>query len=177
IVARTDAEAANLIESRADERDQPFLLGATNLDVPAYKAAYLALMKRFFDLGVRELNGHLLYALTAEEYAAAEAWLERHGLMAAVAEAASPGLAGIGAGPGASIDLFDKVESRFVETWVGEANLKTYGEAVADALAFRESEGDTLETSVEDWRRFASRASLWSAGEKARSLGVDLAWD
>ena len=27
IVARTDAEAANLIDSRADERDQPFLLG------------------------------------------------------------------------------------------------------------------------------------------------------
>src|SRR5215210_4950587 len=74
IVARTDAEAANLIESRADERDQPFLLGATSPEVPAYKAAYLALMKRFFDLGVRELNGHLLYALAAEEYAAAEAW-------------------------------------------------------------------------------------------------------
>src|SRR5919106_3792806 len=33
IVARTDAEAANLIDSRADERDQPFLLGATNLGI------------------------------------------------------------------------------------------------------------------------------------------------
>ena len=32
IVARTDAEAANLLDSRADERDQPFLLGATNLE-------------------------------------------------------------------------------------------------------------------------------------------------
>src|ERR1041384_6056287 len=31
IVARTDAEAANLIDGRGDERDQPFLLGATNL--------------------------------------------------------------------------------------------------------------------------------------------------
>ena len=35
IVARTDAEAANLIDSRADERDQPFLLGATNLKIPS----------------------------------------------------------------------------------------------------------------------------------------------
>ena len=42
IVARTDAEAANLIDSRADERDQPFLLGATNLKVPPYKACFLA---------------------------------------------------------------------------------------------------------------------------------------
>jgi isocitrate/methylisocitrate lyase len=178
VVARTDAEAANLIESRADERDQPFLLGATNLEVPAYKAAYLALMKRFFDLGVRELNGHLLYALAAKEYAAAEAWLERQGILDAAAEAAAAYLAGLGAGPGASVDaLFDKVESRFVETWVGEANLETYGEAVARELAFRESEGDTLEMSVEEWQRFASRASLWSAGEKARALGIDVAWD
>ena len=36
IVARTDAEAANLIDSR-DERDQPFLLGVTNLNtIPSY---------------------------------------------------------------------------------------------------------------------------------------------
>lgn len=178
IVARTDAEAANLIESRADERDQPFLLGATNLGVPAYKAAYLALMKRFFELGVRELNGHLLYALAAEEYGAAETWLERHGLMAAAAEAATAHLAGAGGEAGAAVDqLFDKVESRFVDAWVTEANLKTYGEAVADALAFRESEGDTLEMGADEWRRFASRASLWTAGEKARALGVDVAWD
>ena len=37
IVARTDAEAANLLDGCADERDQPFILGATNLDVPSYK--------------------------------------------------------------------------------------------------------------------------------------------
>ena len=49
IVARTDAEAANLIESRADERDQPFILGATNLKVPPYKACFLALMRSFHD--------------------------------------------------------------------------------------------------------------------------------
>ena len=32
IVARTDAEAANLLDGCADERDQPFILGVTNLD-------------------------------------------------------------------------------------------------------------------------------------------------
>src|SRR3979409_569324 len=35
IVARTDAEAANLIDSRADERDQPFLLGAITATLPS----------------------------------------------------------------------------------------------------------------------------------------------
>ena len=80
IVARTDAEAANLLDSRADERDQPFLLGATNLKIPSYKACFLAMMRRFYDAGVTELNGHLLYALPDGEYAAADAWLERHGI-------------------------------------------------------------------------------------------------
>ncbi|HEX6655605.1 MAG TPA: isocitrate lyase/phosphoenolpyruvate mutase family protein, partial [Candidatus Limnocylindria bacterium] len=42
IVARTDAEAANLLESCSDERDQPFILGVTNPDLPSYKAAFLA---------------------------------------------------------------------------------------------------------------------------------------
>ena len=46
IVARTDAEAANLIDSRADERDQPFLLGATNLKIPSYKSCFLAMMRQ-----------------------------------------------------------------------------------------------------------------------------------
>ncbi len=38
IVARTDAESATFIENRSDERDQPFILGATNVDLPSYKA-------------------------------------------------------------------------------------------------------------------------------------------
>ncbi len=80
IVARTDAEAANLIDSRADERDQPFLLGATNLKIPSYKSCFLAMMRRFYDQGVTELNGHLLYALPDGEYATADAWLERQGI-------------------------------------------------------------------------------------------------
>ena len=79
IVARTDAEAANLIDSRADERDQPFLLGATNLKIPSYKSCFLAMMRRFHDRGVTELNGHLLYALPDGEYETAEAWLDVSG--------------------------------------------------------------------------------------------------
>jgi isocitrate lyase len=173
IVARTDAEAATLLDGRGDERDQPFLLGATNVNLPSYKAAYLGLMKRFYDLGVRELNGHLLYGLCDEEYRAADAWLERRGLAALVAESAAAHKKG-------SVtvdDAFDGVDARLAATWEEEAGLETYGEAVAEVLEFRASEGETLEMSAEAWRRFASRASLWAAKEKAKSLGVQIIWD
>src|SRR5277367_1695925 len=89
IVARTDAEAANLIDGRADERDQPFLLGVTNLNIPPYKACFLTLVRRFYELGVKEINGHLLYSIADGEYATAGAWLERQGLSKLVTEAAA----------------------------------------------------------------------------------------
>ena len=174
IVARTDAEAANLVESRSDERDQPFLLGATNLKIPPYKACFLAMVRRFYDSGVTELNGHLLYALPEGEYAAADAWLERHGIAAAITEAAGVWKDN----RSGSLDaLFDKVESRFVEAWQDDAGLETYGDAVAELLKFREGEGEQLDMSVADWNAFAKTASLYAAREKARQLGVDAAWD
>ena len=174
IVARTDAEAANLVESRSDERDQPFLLGATNLKIPPYKACFLAMVRRFYDSGVTELNGHLLYALPEGEYAAADAWLERHGITAAITEAAGVWKDN----RSGSLDaLFDKVESRFVEAWQDDAGLETYGDAVAELLKFREGEGEQLDMSVADWNAFAKTASLYAAREKARQLGVDAAWD
>src|SRR4051812_14546113 len=89
IVARTDAEAANLIDSRADERDQPFLLGVTNLKIPSYKACFLAMMRSFHEAGVTDLRGHLLYALPDGEYAAADAWLQAHGIKAEIDAAAT----------------------------------------------------------------------------------------
>jgi isocitrate lyase len=174
IVARTDAEAANLLDSRGDERDQPFILGSTNLDLPSYKASYLALLKRFHDLGIAELNGHLLYAVSDEEYAAADAWLERTGLAALVAES----LAAHQQAPEGLVDaVFDRAASLLLESWESAAGLETYGEAVAESLEFRASEGEPLAMSVEDWRRFAHRASHYAARAKAKSLGVAVAWD
>jgi isocitrate lyase len=174
IVARTDAEAANLIDSRADERDQPFLLGVANLRIPSYKSCYLALMRRFYQMGVTELNGHLLYALSDGEYAAAENWLQRQGILDLVAEAASA----YRSGKEPAIDpVFDKIESRFVNAWQEDADLKTYGDAVADVLAFRESEGEPVEMSADEWRRFAARTSLYTTQAKARELGVNIDWD
>ncbi|MBX7434488.1 isocitrate lyase ICL2 [Mycobacterium sp. Y57] len=174
IVARTDAEAANLIDGRSDERDQPFLLGATNLKIPPYKACFLAMMRRFHDQGVTELNGHLLYALPEGEYAAAEAWLDRQGLLELIDRTA----AGWQDGTESSVDAaFDKVESRFVDLWQDDAGLDTYGGAVADLLGFREREGEPSAMSVAEWKTFAERAPLYTARARAKELGADVAWD
>ena len=174
IVARTDAEAANLIDSRADERDQPFLLGVTNLKIPPYKSCFLAMLRRFYELGVKELNGHLLYSLPEGEYAAANLWLERQGIFDLVSEAAA---AWQKDGEQSLDTLFDDVESRFVAAWEADAGLETYGEAVAELLEFRESEGEPPDMSAAEWRQFAERASLYEAREKARELGADAGWD
>ncbi|KAA0111533.1 isocitrate lyase ICL2 [Mycolicibacterium sp. P9-22] len=174
IVARTDAEAANLIDGRADERDQPFLLGATNVKIPPYKSCFLAMTRHFHTLGVKELNGHLLYALPDGEYAAAEAWLEGQGILAAIATAVESWKKE----PGQSVDaLFDGVESQFVEAWQNDAGLETYGDAVAELLEFREREGEKAELSAAQWRKFAAQASLYVARGKAKELGADVAWD
>ncbi len=175
IVARTDAEAANLIDGRSDERDQPFLLGVTNVKIPSYKSCFLALTRRFYDLGVTEINGHKLYALPDGEYATAEAWLDqRGGILRLVADAA----ASWKDNPRQSLDkLFDKVESAFVDAWQDDAGLQTYGDAVADLLEFREREGDQPAMSAKEWRKFAKTAPLYVAKEKAKELGADVAWD
>ena len=77
-----------------------------------------------------------------------------------------------------SIDaLFDKVESQFVDAWQLDAGLMTYGEAVAELLEFRESDGEPPDMSAADWRQFAERASLYTAREKARELGGAVGWD
>src|ERR1700730_15930433 len=88
VVARTDAEAATFVEGRGDERDHPLILGATNLHVPSYKVATLAVHKRFFEAGVEELRGHLLYAISDKEYDEAYAWLRRNQLLALVEQQA-----------------------------------------------------------------------------------------
>jgi isocitrate lyase len=173
IVARTDAEAANLLDSRADERDQPFVLGTTNLKVPSYKSCFLAMVRRFYEAGFKELNGHLLYALPAGQYDVADKWLERNGIAELITKAAaSPDHAQ------QSIDaVFDEVESKFVDAWQNDAGLMTYGEAVAELLEFAENEGDSTDMTADEWRKFAQRAPFYTAQQKAKELGVNVAWD
>src|SRR5580692_7201832 len=81
IVARTDAEAATFLENRSDERVQPFLLGATNIELPSYKACYVAILKQLHELGVDDARGHLLYKISAAEYDEGSAWLAQTGVL------------------------------------------------------------------------------------------------
>jgi isocitrate/methylisocitrate lyase len=174
IVARTDAEAANLLDGSGDERDQPYILGVTNRDVPSYKVGYLAVMRRLHQAGAADINGHLLYAVADEEYVAANAWLEQVGLLAEIDEAGRAHAADPHASPERTLD---PVADRFLEAWQADAGLKTFGQAVADAMAFRADEGVELEMSVDEWLAFAATASWNTARTRGRSMGLVVTWD
>jgi isocitrate lyase len=173
IVARTDAEAASLVDGCGDERDQPFILGATHVNLPSYKVATLAVHKRFFEAGVDEVRGHLLYAVSDREYDRAHAWLRRTELMALVEQQAR-------ACKGGACDAekaLDTVLTRLVDLWEAEVGLRTFGDAVAGVLEFRSGEGEQFAMTVPEWRQFAGTASLAGAREKAKSLGIGVTWD
>jgi isocitrate/methylisocitrate lyase len=174
IVARTDAEAANLLDGCADERDQPFILGVTNLEVPSYKAVFLALQRKFYEAGVEEVRGHRMFALSDSEYAAADAWLETTGLLAQIEENVQ---AYKKSSDGLVDSMLDKVIPCFLDEWQEAADLMTYQQAVADAMRFRVSEGESFDLSVDQWLAFSRRASWYAAREKARSMGIDVTWD
>jgi len=126
IVARTDAESATFLDNRSDERDQPFILGATNLELPSYRVGFLAILKTLHDHGLDEIRGHLLYAVPEDDSRKAAAWLVQVGLMPLIernaqavreAEVGTP-----------TEELLDAIDTRYAELWQAEAGLKTYGE-------------------------------------------------
>ena len=165
-MARTDAESATFIENRSDERDQPFILGATNLDLPSYKVGYLAILKKLSELGVDEIRGHLLFAVSDSEYAAAFAWLERVGLTSMIAKSAKA----LKDMPATEFEAaLDKIDTRYVEIWQKEAGLKTYGGAVADALESRIAEGQSFDMTVDQWLRVLETGFLLR-GPRARQV-------
>ena len=172
IVARTDAESASLLHGGGDERDQPFILGAT-AEVPPYKTAYLAVLKLLHEAGLEEVNGHLLYAVSDEAYAQAESWLARAGVRAALEEAAA-------AGRGSEItagEAVDRTADVLVEAWEAAAGLTTYAQAVADRMEWRAAEGEHFETTAEEWLAFARTADHQTARARAVRMDLDPAWD
>ena len=174
IVARTDAEAATFLDGRGDERDHRFILGATNTNIPNYKTAFLAIMRQFHTKGVPEINGHLMYRISVEAYAKADEWLNKNGLSAEIATA-------IKTLPNHSTVVInaalDDAATRLLDLWQMEASMKTYGEAVADVMAFHHDEGAELPMSVEEWNSFVEEASFVEARQKARSMGFNIIWN
>jgi len=173
IVARTDAEAAAFLEGRSDERDHPFILGATNVDVPTYKVGYLAILQQLRELGVEDARGHLLFQISPGEYDEAGAWLARTGVAREV-EASAREFQRSGS---PVEELLEGVESRYLEAWLAEASLSRYPQAVADVIDFRASDGEPSAMSPAEWLSFANRTSFHAARAKARSTGTDISWD
>src|SRR5712692_4408720 len=173
LVARTDAEAATFLENRSDERDQPFILGATNIELPSCRVGYLAILRKLFELGV-EVRGHLLFAVPETAYRATFAWLEQVGLLSLIAETAQ----GLRHASATELDAaLDRIDTRYMEIWQAEAGLKTYGQAVADVMESRTNEGERFDMSVKDWLAFSKRASFYEVRERAKSMGIQIVWD
>ncbi len=174
IVARTDAEAATLLEGRGDERDHPFLLGVTNINVPSYKDAYLALLKRFYDKGIKDINGHLLYKISNDVYKSCNDWLKEVGILSFADE----NIDAYKKGKKTSIDkTLDDVVTKLVDTWELESGIKTFRKAVAARMEFRAEEGTEFEMTTEEWNEFAMHVSLPEAQAKAKEMGLNVTWD
>jgi isocitrate lyase len=174
IVARTDAESATFLDNRSDERDQPFILGATNLELPSYRVAFLAIQETLHDLGLDELRGHLLFAVPEDELRQAAAWCATVGLTPLIERTAQAVLDAPATPMDAALDTLD---TRFAEIWRAEAGLKTFGEAVADVLELRISEGERFATTLEDWGAFAAHASFAEIRARADELDIRVTWD
>jgi isocitrate lyase len=174
IVARTDAEAATFLEGRGDERDHPFILGATNVELPTYKTGYLAILRNLRERGVDDIRGHLLFKVSPAEYEEADAWLARAGVMRVIDE----NIEALRRAQGAGVEpLLDRIETSYLEAWQDQANLKSYPQAVADVIAFRGNEGERFEMTAAEWLAFANRTSFHAARARARSMGIDITWD
>ena len=174
IVARTDAESATFLENPSDERDQPFILGATNTDLPTYRVGYLAILRKLAETGIEEIRGHLLFAVSETEYKAAFAWFDRVALMPAIRSTAQ---ALRSATAPEFESALDKIETRYMEVWQAAAELKTFGRAVADVMQTRAADGEHFDITVDEWINFSRRASFYEIREKAASMGIRIVWD
>ncbi|MDX2437420.1 MAG: isocitrate lyase/phosphoenolpyruvate mutase family protein [Acidobacteriota bacterium] len=174
IVARTDAEAATLIDGTGDERDHPFILGVTSPGMPSWKITYLALLKRFHEVGVEQINGHQLYHVSEQTYAKAEEWLERIGVFGFIKDL-------LDAHQNDRVlpveTILEQAINRFSDLWQAEADLKTLGQAVAEAMSFNIEQGQTFDFSVEEWLEWSRHTSWQEARDRANAMGVTVVWD
>ena len=174
IVARTDAEAATYLDGQGDERDHPFILGTTNVAIPNYKVAYMAILKRFYEKGIEEINGHLMYKISDSEYENAYQWLKRIRMMSVIDDA----IESFKQSKSSNVEpTLDKVVIKFLDLWQMEAGLKTYGQAVADVMKFHIDESSKFDLTIDEWNHFVNNVSFSEAREKAKTMGINIIWN
>jgi isocitrate lyase len=205
IVARTDSNDATAIDSVEDERDHPFVYGATNQRIVPFKNVSLAVIKRFYEQGFKEINGHLLHRISDKAYREAEQWLKEERLTDRVkdgldrinreiaslkklwerARRQKKGQRDVREQVAALEVMVKKVTEETVdhvladirETWAQKAGLKTYADAVAEAMQAKTPGKTKLTMSVDRWKKFAASVSHEEARERAESMGIDVFWN
>lgn len=174
IVARTDAEAATLLESNNDSRDHAFILGATNINVPLYKFCALAVQRMFNQSGHKEVLGHLLYDLAEEQYDLATQWFKS----ADIHEKLQTIIAKKVSADGLELEyMLDEAMTIVVQAWESDAGIKTFPHAVADRIRLLQDDGQDTAMSVDEWLAYAQKASHFMARQKAKEIGANIPWD
>jgi isocitrate lyase len=204
IVARTDSNDATAIDSVDDERDHPFVYGATNPRIVPFKNVNLAVIRKFYKAGFKEINGHLLHRISEKAYQEAQQWLKQEHLTFRIHE----GMARIhneiallkksrqqARRQGKSIktareefaarelwikktteEILDNVLGEIREAWAQKAGLKTYADAVADAMRAQIRHQAKFPMSPDRWKRFAASVSYEEARKRAEEMGIHLFW-
>ncbi len=174
IVARTDAEAATLLDSNNDARDHAYILGASNLKVPPYKSCVLTLHRLFNESGHKDILGHLLFAFDEDEYQKAVRWFKTADIQEKIEEIMAKSISADGQELG---DRLEEAMTLVVQAWETEAGIKTFPEAVADRLQLLEADGQKLEMTVEEWLTFSRNVPHFKARERAKQIDANITWD
>jgi isocitrate lyase len=205
IVARTDSHDATAIDTVDDERDHPFVYGATNPRIVPFKNVNLAVIRKFYEAGLKEINGHLLYSISDEAYKAAQEWLKQEHLTQRIAEGIErihqevstlkklrqqarrqrTGQRDLRERVAALEIMLKKVTEETVDSvlagirqvWTEKAGLKTYADAVAEVIQAREQNQTKPSMTIERWKNFAHGASHDEARARAKSMDIDNFWD
>ena len=204
VVARTDSNDATVIDSIEDERDHRFVYGATNQNIVSFKNISLAVIRRFYDQGFKEINGHLLHGISQKAYREAEEWLKQERLASRINEA----IAKLGEEIASleklrqqvrrkgsvrknareelaarevltkkiTEETVDDILAGIRQAWAEKAGLKTYADAVAEVMQTRVRSGVKLPMTIDQWKTFARNVSNGEAREQAKSMGIDIFW-
>jgi isocitrate lyase len=183
LLARTHAEHSRFV-CKADARDLPFVLGATELSVPPFHAACAAVLLHLVRAGSRGTSG------SVHQLVAAENWLRATGVAALLDAALYAAQLGGEDRAGACSRAF----AQFVSVWQREAGAKPYAAAVAALMDRVVAEDCALEAARAQWHadmpgalnhgswntaaaQPASSLSFDSLYARADSLGLKPIWD
>ncbi|MFQ5949616.1 MAG: isocitrate lyase [Nitrospiria bacterium] len=204
VVARTDSNDATAIDSIDDERDHQYVSGATNQISVPFKNISLAVIRKFYEQGFKEINGHLLYKISEKAYREAEEWLNHEHLTSRIDE----GIARVHKETAsleklrlqvrrkgmrqkekreelAALEIWikkiteetvDNVLAGVRQAWADKAGLKTYAEAVAEVMQARMNSGVKFPMTTGQWKTFAKNVSNDESREQAKSMGIDIFW-